>query len=395
MWIKREIEPVLSEIASQYPVCVLTGTRQVGKTSLLTHSFPELAYASLDVPYDAARAEEQSGLFLEQLGQPCLIDEVQYAPSIFRSIKAAVDKRRPQKGLYYLTGSERYHLMNGVSESLAGRAAIIELLSLSHRELERATGKQSSGQQLVEWMWKGGYPALYSENIPTQRFYSNLLATYIERDVRRLANVQNIRDFDRFMRLAALRTGQLLSMNALAAEVGVSQTTIKGWIGVLESSGIITLVEPWHSNRSKRLIKTPKLYFMDTGLCCYLIGLASPAELQRSVHLGAIFETHTFGQLVRAYTNRGLRYAIYFFRTHDGEEVDFVLQSGSEFDLIECKWSEQPSLNFRGHDAFAKVMPQSIRSLSLISSQRQDLCKDRDRSFWIRNSIDWDFLFQR
>jgi predicted AAA+ superfamily ATPase len=244
IWIERDIEKVLREIATQYPVAVLTRTRKVGKTSLLTHSFPDIAYSSLDVPFDAERAETQSGLFLEQLGRPCLIDEVQYAPALFRSIKAVVDSLRPQKGLYYLTSSERYHLMEGVSESLAGRAAIIELHSLSHRELERATGKESSGQQLLEWIWMGGYPAHYSEHIPCQRYYSNLLATYIERDVRRLAHVQNLRDFDRFLSLTALRTGQLLSMNALASEVGVSQTTIKNWISVLVSSGIVSLVEP-------------------------------------------------------------------------------------------------------------------------------------------------------
>jgi uncharacterized protein len=393
MWIKRAFEHHLSSLRQRYPVLVLTGSRQVGKTSLLQHAVPEASFVSLDLPRLAEEAEESGELFLKRLSLPALIDEVQYAPMLFRYIKHYVDTARPQGGSFLLTGSERFHLMQGVAESLAGRAAVVELYTLAACEIEDFHNTTLEGDALLRMIQRGGYPALYAQDFNSQEFFGNLVATYLERDVKRLSQIQNLRDFDRFMRLIALRSGQLLSMNGIAGEVGVAQTTIKNWISILEASHVISLMQPWHSNTNKRLIKTPKIYFHDTGLCCYLAGIASPEELHRSPLLGNYFETHVFGQLIRSYSNRGLQPRLFFFRTHDGAEVDFVIQHGTEAELIECKWSESPRTDARLIKNFETHSDLTVRRLTYISSARS-YRGTRDSRIFIGDSVDIDFLHQ-
>jgi uncharacterized protein len=371
MWIEREIKAVWDEIQSEYPVIVVTGTRQTGKSSLLEHIYGADQSISLDLPRVAIEAEQSPELFLSGLSLPAVIDEVQYAPALFRPLKHFADTvLRPNGQKVILTGSERFSLMEGISESLAGRAGLLELGTLSLIELENHFEREASGVQLLEWLLSGGYPGLHANQINRDRFYSNLVSTYIERDVKRLISVQDTRDFDRFLRICALRSGQLLSMSGIASDLGVSQTTIKRWLNVLEASSIIDLIEPWHGNANKRLVKTVKLYFNDTGLCTFLAGVNSIDELKRSPLLGAYFETLCYNQLRRSFQNRGLNQKIYFFRTRDGAEVDFILPYGTEAVAYECKYSESPQIDTRGIEAFERMSGLSLRCLYVLNSGR-------------------------
>ena len=393
MWIERDFLEAFPEIARQQPICVLTGSRQVGKTSLLRHLLPHASFTSLDLPRNSEHAEESGESFLKSLTLPTIIDEAQYAPKLFRYLKHAVDSRPEKSAAYFLTGSERFSMMKNITESLAGRCTIVELQTLSHLELEKWSGKTSEGNQLLEWIFKGGYPDLHARSLDTERFYSDLIATYIERDVKRLSNIASVRDFDRFLRLMALRSGQLLSMNNVANEIGVSQATIKSWTGILVASSIVSLVEPWWNNLSKRLIKTPKMYFHDTGLMCALAGFRSASDLRHSPLLGAIFETHVFGQILRSYANRGLQSRIHFFRTHDGIEADFILQRGTNFHLLECKWSESPKYKPKVVEVFEKASQGKVTRFSIVTSVRGRR-KTKEEGVEVRDSIEWGDLHE-
>jgi predicted AAA+ superfamily ATPase len=261
--------------------------------------------------------------------------------------------------------------MQGVSESLAGRVGVIELQTLALAELESWSGREASGSLLLEWIWCGGYPELHAAGLRPDRFYGDYVATYLERDVRQIINVRNLRDFDRFMRLLAVRTGQLLSLNAIATDIGISPNTAKDWLSALVASNVVYLLEPYYRNLGKRLVKTPKLYFMDTGLCAYLAGFRSADDLRQSQLLGAFFETAVFGQLWRRHANRGLRLDAYFYRDHAGHEVDFVIPMGEKLRLIECKWSESPSATQPGLEEVTRVAGKAaVLSRTVISSRR-------------------------
>lgn len=373
MWIYRTIEVTLTKLAQQRPVVLLTGARQAGKTSLLQHLFPTYRYVSLDLPRLAEEAEESGSLFLEKYPPPVIIDEVQYAPQLFRYLKHQVDTRRADTGLYLLTGSQKFALMEGVSDSLAGRVAVVELHSLSLHELEQASGRIADGDQLLQWMLAGGYPELHTRQLDPERFFSDYLVTYLERDVRQVLQVRSLRDFDRFLRAVAVRTGQLLSMNSLASDIGVATNTVKSWLSVLEASNVIMLLEPYYRNVSKRMVKTPKLYFLDTGLACFLAGIHSVDALRQSTLLGALFETLALGQLIRTYTNHARRPSIYFYRDHEGHEVDFVIPVGETLALFECKWAETPAAQTKGFSAVEKVFgSNNIRARTILTPVRGD-----------------------
>jgi predicted AAA+ superfamily ATPase len=301
-----------------------------------------------------------------------IIDEVQYAPGLFRYLKAAIDAGGKQRGAFLLTGSQKFPLMQGVSESLAGRAAVLECHGLSMKEIERWRGEKAEADRLLDWIFLGGYPEIHAEKLSPERFYSDYLATYLERDVRQVLNVRSLRDFDRFLRLTALRTGQLLSINSLASDVGVSPHTIKSWLSVLETSNVIFLLPPFYRNLGKRLVKSPKLYFLDTGLCCFLAGIRSSEDLKRSTLLGHLFETHVLGQMVRWWTNRGATPDIYFFRDHHGHEVDFVVPVGEKLKLFECKWSISPPRRIPGFEYLTSIIGDShVLSQNLVTPLRR------------------------
>jgi predicted AAA+ superfamily ATPase len=339
MWIERDIEPRLLRSARTRPVVVLTGARQTGKTSTFRRLFPQYSFVSLDLPTEAEQAEKEPRSFLQRHPAPVIIDQVQYAPTFFRYLKVAVDAARGQRGQFLLTGSQKFTLMKSVSESLAGRADIAELETLSLAEIRAGLPEMTPERAIV----RGGFPELHADpDIDHIAFYNSYLATYLERDVRSLANVGSLRDFERFLRACALRSANLLNKADLARDVGISPTTANHWLSVLEASGQVTLLEPWFSNRTKSIVKSPKLYLSDTGLLCSLLNIRSEEELRQSPATGAVWETFVFAQL-RARERRAGRVASLFFWRDRTREVDFVVDAGGRLELFEVKWHEVPT----------------------------------------------------
>jgi uncharacterized protein len=338
MWIPRAVEPRLLRSAKTRPVVVLTGASQTGKTSTFLRLFPKHAFVSLDLPVEAEQAEKEPGTFLQRHPPPVLIDEVQYAPGLFRHLKVVVDAHRTRNGQFLLTGSQKFTLMKNVSESLAGRADIVELETLSFAEIQAALPKAGVEAVVV----RGGFPELYANpDIDSVAFYNSYLATYLERDVRSLTNVGSLRDFERFLRACALRSANLLNKADLARDVGIAPSTANHWLSMLEASGQIVLLEPWFSNRTKSIVKSPKLYLADTGLLCALLNIRSEEALQQSPAVGAVWETFVFAQLRDRERRAGRSGSLFFWRDRT-REVDFVVDTGGRLELFEAKWTELP-----------------------------------------------------
>jgi len=285
----------LKTMSRQFPAVVVTGPRQVGKTALVRHVFPDAEYLSLDLPSIAAQAESTPESFLRNHPKPLIIDEVQYAPSLFRYLKAIIDEDR-KPGRFILTGSQNFLLMQGISESLAGRCGILNMLNLSATELDDAFHSFDENR----YLFHGGYPELYANpGIDSSFWYASYLTTYLERDVRNILNVGNLRDFDRFLRAVASRTAQILSYSDLARDIGIAPNTAKKWISVLQASGQIFLLEPYFKNIGKRLVKSPKIYMADTGLAVFLMGFENWEAVERHPIAGALWETHIVMQVVK------------------------------------------------------------------------------------------------
>lgn len=339
MWIPRDQEEALRRAAAQRPAVVLTGARQTGKTSLARRIFPDHAYVSLDLPALAAEAEYDPTSFLEKHPPPVVVDEVQYAGGLFRHVKARIDADRGRRGQFILTGSQSFPLMKEVSDSLAGRVGLIELESLSLREIRHAAPALPLAAVLV----RGGYPELYDDpTLDAHEFHRAYVATYLERDVRALLNVGSLRDFERFLRACALRSGQVLNKSDLARDVGISPSTSNQWLSVLQASHQVILLEPWFANRTTSMTKSPKLYLADTGLLCFLANIRTPDELVASPYRGAVWETFVFAELRKRQMRAGGSWALFFWRDRQ-HEVDFVVHRGGRFDLLEAKWTETPS----------------------------------------------------
>jgi uncharacterized protein len=341
MWIPRHIEPRLRRSARTRPVLVLTGARQTGKTSTLRRLFPRHGFVSLDLPTEAEQAEKEPEAFLRRHPAPVIIDEVQYAPALFRHLKVAVDAARSRNGQFLLTASQKFTLMKGVSESLAGRVDIVELETLSRGELRGALPEAGMEEAIV----RGGFPELHANpDIDAVAFYNSYLATYLERDVRSLANVGSLRDFERFLRACALRSANLLNKADLARDVGIAPSTANQWLSTLEASGQVVLLEPWFSNRTKSIVKSPKLYLADSGLLCALLNVRSEDALRQSPAAGAIWETFVFAQLRHRERRAGRVGSLFFWRDRT-REVDFVAEAGGRLELFEAKWTELPATN--------------------------------------------------
>ena len=345
MWIEREISAELVALARSHPVIVLTGPRQVGKPSLLERLFSSYHYVSLDVASNAEMAETQPGGFLALNPPPVVIDEVQYATGFFRDIKTAVDARRDEKGLFILTGSQNFLLMERVADSLAGRAAVIPFLGLSAGEWadSRSAPNQSDW---IDFLWRGSFPGLWADGDAApgrDRWYQGYLATYLERDVRNLSNIGSLRDFERLLRACAARCAQSLNMSELARDVGIAPSTARQWISVLQASNQIALLEPYHRSLGKRLAKSPKLYFTDTGLAAFLMGFQSAVALRQSPLIGALWENHVIGQWLRWRDWHNPSAALWFWRNQSGDEVDLLVEMNGLLYAIECKTAERPS----------------------------------------------------
>lgn len=342
MWFQREIFDRIFSAAQKFPVVVVTGARQVGKTALLQKHFHSYNYVSLDIPGIAAVAERDPSSFFQQFKTPLIIDEVQYAPGLFRHLKSVVDRDRHAMGRFILTGSQKFSLMEGGAESLAGRAAIIELEALSAHEITQRRSIPENASAYEHLVVRGGFPELWRDpTIPLDMFFSSYLSTYLERDVRQLLNVTSLRIFERFIRACAARNAQTLHKSALAGEVGVSVTTVSEWLSVLEASNQIVLLEPWYVNIGKRIVKSPKLYFADSGLLSYLIGLTENT-FAKSPFAGAVWECYLFSELRKRLKALGGNRTLWFYRDKQQLEVDFLLVGGGEGHLIECKWTEIP-----------------------------------------------------
>ncbi|MBI2378364.1 MAG: ATP-binding protein [Deltaproteobacteria bacterium] len=375
MWFPRHFSERLRDVALHFPAVVLTGARQVGKSSLLRREFPQHAYVSLDVPSTAELAERDPTAFFARHPPPVLVDEVQYAPGVFRAVKVLIDADRHAMGRFILTGSQRFALMNEVSESLAGRCAVLELDGLSAAELMGAG--MDAASRFVEVLTRGSFPELWRDpEMPSDVFYASYLATYLERDVRQLLNVGSLRDFERFVRACAARSAQALNKSDLARDVGISPTTAGEWLSVLVTSGQVSLLEPWFTNVGKRLVKTPKLYLRDTGLLSWLLGL-SASDFERSPYRGAVFETWVHGELHKRLAD--MPHVLTYYRDQQNREVDFVVDRGGRLALFEAKLTEQPSSrDAAGLETVAKLLrersgpPLDVDLQALVSRPQTD-----------------------
>ncbi|MFM7206757.1 MAG: ATP-binding protein [Planctomycetaceae bacterium] len=339
MWIRRAIEQRIASLAATRPVVVITGARQTGKTALARRLFPGHAYVSLDLPSAAAQAEHDPSTFLTTHAAPVVIDEVQYAPGLLRHLKRAVDERRGEPGRFILTGSQPFTLMQGVSESLAGRAAIVDVEGLSFTEIRAAR----PGLAIPDLLLRGGFPELHADpSIDVGEFMQSYVATDLERDLRSQLRVGSLRDFERYIRSVALRSAQLLNKAELARDVSISGSTSGEWLALLERGGIVSLLEPWFSNRGKSLVKTPKVYMRDTGLAAFLMGIRSADELVASPLVGAIWETFVCGELRRALVLESPARHLHFWRDRT-KEADFLIHAGGMFSLGDAKWTEEPT----------------------------------------------------
>ena len=359
MYYERTIRRIWLEASTQFPVLLLTGPRQVGKTTFLQHTAEESrAYVSLDDPNMRALANQDPALFLDRYDGDVLIDEIQYAPNLLPHIKMLVDANK-KAGQFWLTGSQQFLMMKGVSESLAGRVAVLNLLGFSNEERTQQEadgvpflpGTKSLNTKIKEspvpnlkrvykHIWQGAFPALIAGSAKNRElYYSSYLQTYLQRDIRDLAQVGNEIAFTQFVKACAARTGQMLNLTDLAKDVDISLPTAKNWLAILQASFQVYLLQPYHSNITKRLVKTPKLYFLDTGLCTYLTGWSDPVTLEAGAMSGAIFETYVFSELLKSYWHRGLQPPIYYYRDKDGREIDFVFEQNQTLYPIEVKKS--------------------------------------------------------
>lgn len=337
MYYKRRISEKILRVASQFPCLVLTGSRQVGKTTLLRHLFPTHSFVSLDLPSLAEMAESDPEAFLKKYPAPLVIDEVQYAPQLFRNLKIVIDQDRHKMGQFILTGSQKFTLMKEVSDSLAGRIAVLNLENLSSQELQL-----NSAANWPEILVRGFYPELWRQpDLDHFQFYASYVASYLERDVRQILNVQNLRDFERFLRACAARSGQLLNMSELARDVGIKAQTAKDWLSILEASNQISLLEPYFENVGKRVVKSPKLYLNDPGMLCFLLAMET-SNLPNSPLIGAVWETFIFAEFRKALACLQNPGSLWYYRDDQAREVDFVLMRQGQLDLFEAKWSQEP-----------------------------------------------------
>ena len=349
MYIPREAEAALGRLARGYPVLAVTGPRQSGKTTLVRHAFPSRPYVSLEDPDQREFAESDPRGFLDRLmgegGEGAILDEAQRCPALFSYIQTWVDER-PGPGRFILTGSQQFGLLSGITQSLAGRVALLVLLPMTYGELRRA-GKAAG--RLDDVLFQGAYPPIFDRGLEPRPWYGNYVRTYLERDVRQLVNVRDLTAFQRFLRLCAGRTGQLLNLSSLAADAGVSHNTARAWISVLEASYIVHLLPPHHRSFNKRLVRTPKLYFLDTGLAAWLLGVQDPAQLATHPLRGALFETWVIAELLKARFNAGETSNLYFWRDRSGHEIDLLIDQGTHLAAVEIKAGQTVNRDyFRG-----------------------------------------------
>ncbi|MDR0646181.1 MAG: ATP-binding protein [Elusimicrobiota bacterium] len=393
--LQRTLSPAVKKASQAFKVLLLTGQRQVGKSTLFENlAGKERKSVSLDNLALRKLAKEDPELFLQQNPPPIIIDEVQYAPELFPYIKIYVDKHREEKGAFWLTGSQKFRLMQGVQESLAGRVAIFNLMGLSYKEkhilaleskpflpslkYDNKIPKQTIND-VYKNIWEGSLPELIvNNNIDREKYYSSYIQTYIERDVKDFYNVEKPIQFFNFISVVAAQTGNLLNYASLARDVGIDNKTAQTWMGILERSGLVYLLHPYSPNVTKRIIKTPKMYFLDTGLASYLTRWTSPETLTNGAMAGHIFETYAVGEILKSYLHNGKEPLIYFYRDANQNEVDILLEENGTIYPIEIKKTANPGLNdCKGFEQIKKLNKKiGLGAVVCFQSERIPLSRD-------------------
>lgn len=385
--VRRIIETKLRLLFEKFPVVSVTGPRQSGKTTLIKDVFPKMPYVSLENPDDRQFAQNDPIGFLSNYPNGAILDEVQRVPELFSYLQGIVDENKTVK--FVLSGSQNFLLSEQISQSLAGRVAILKLLPFSMAELAQANLLASNVEEVS---FTGFYPRIYDQHIQPEDFYPNYLQTYVERDVRQLTQVGNLNTFSTFLKLCAGRVGQLLNLSQLSNELGISINTVKSWLTILESSYIIFRLYPHHKNFNKRLIKMPKIYFYDTGLLNYLLGIKEPAQVQQHFAKGGIFENLIIADFVKRQYNLGKEPNLYFWRDHKGKEIDLLLDKGLDLTPIEIKSGRTKKGDyFNGLDYWNKLSGNDPTNSFVIYGGNEDQIRSNGSLLSWKSSIDKDF----
>ncbi len=393
------MEATIRKASTNFPVLMVTGPRQVGKTTLLQRcSEQNRRYVTLDDLNERSLAKSDPELFFKRHPPPIILDEVQYAPEIFSYIKIICDRER-KNGLFWLTGSQKFHLMQNISDSLAGRVAIIDLLGLSQAEIFNHAQDSQPFLPTAEWLnnaresaqnhfglmevykriWTGSFPQVVLQpDTDRDLFYASYVQTYIQRDVREITNITNETGFYNFLRAVAGRTGQLLNYVDLAKDADINHRTVKNWLNILETSGIIYLLRPYHNNLINRLIKTPKLYFLDTGLCSYLTRWQSVESLEAGAMSGHLLETYIFTEILKSYWHNGKEAYFNFYRDKDNREVDLIIDQNNTLYPIEMKKTANPTMNAPSQFKFLSGLQQNIGHGMVVCLTERDIPLSRD-----------------
>lgn len=377
IYIHREIEGILKKVVNQFPALVVTGPRQSGKSTLLKELFSkDYAYISFDDPVTRERAISDPEFFLDSLEEKVIIDEIQYVPQLLSYVKLRIDRKRQKRGDFIFTGSQQFNMIKNLGDTLAGRIAIMELLPFSLKEKEKVFKKKdkfvTAQKYFTHSCLRGSFPEIVVyDDIDAELWYSSYEQTYLERDVRTFYNIGNLRDFQRFMQILAARCSQLLNLSSLSSALGVAVNTIKKWISILEATRIIYLLKPYYQNLGKRITKSPKLYFLDNGLLCYLLSLKDRDYLLKGPMAGALFENFCVQETIKTIFNQGKTPKLYYIRTHNGLEIDMLIEKKGQLFPIEYKLTKTPTLDmgksikrFRKLFSRVKIMPGRIISMS-------------------------------
>lgn len=363
MIIDRTLGEKLKHLAKKFPVVSITGPRQSGKTTLAKLCFPDYDYISLEMPDNRTFAQEDPRLFLNNYKKGVILDEIQYVPELFSYIQGIVDDN-PATGQFIITGSQNFLLMEKISQSLAGRVALTMLLPFSMHEIKTKNLMPETYQEMI---FKGFYPRIFDKKIDPADFYPSYIQTYLERDVRNISNIQNLSGFKTFLEIAAGRTGQIINFTSISNETGVDQKTVKNWFSILEASYIVFFVRPWSKNYNKRLVKSPKMYFYDTGLVCSLLGIHRAEDITRHFLRGALFENLVFAELMKKFHHNFRRPELFFWRDNSGNEIDCIIKNSDTEKIIEIKSGATISTGFfKGLEFYKKLSGLSSDNFFLI-----------------------------
>lgn len=361
-YIRREIEDRVRKYADMFPVVAVTGARQTGKTTMLKKTFGSYAYYNFDDSGVRGAAEMDPGLFISRMPEKCMIDEIQYVPQLLSHIKIKADEDPDIKGRFILTGSQQFLMMKGLTETLAGRVGILNVFPLSMEETAPYKKISRSRAMFVYSCLRGTYPRpVADESLDMKEWYINYLSTYVERDAKALYNIGSIRDFDAFVRILASRAGQVLNMSSMSADIGVAVNTIKSWVSILQASGIIHLLYPYHANIRTQLTKSPKVYFMDTGFICHVNRIYDENTIFSGNTAGMLYENYCVMETVKKLRNTGMTEEIYYFRNSKGLEVDLLIEMKGGLLPVEIKASLKPDISSaRNIEKLRKIFPKKL-----------------------------------